>query len=93
MSWLFANGPGDQGSIPALVLPKAQKMVLDATLLYAQHYTVSIKGKGGQSREGIAPSPTSWCRKLLKMETSGHQLRSPTLLYLKRISYFKIVLL
>ena len=33
------------GSIPRRVLPKTQKMVLDATLLYTQHYKVSIKGK------------------------------------------------
>ena len=30
---VFANGPGDLGSIPGRVIPKTQKMVLDATLL------------------------------------------------------------
>ena len=35
---VFANGPGDQGSIPGRVIPKTQKMVLDATLLNTQHY-------------------------------------------------------
>ena len=32
-SRLFANGPGARGSIPGRVIPKTQKMVLDATLL------------------------------------------------------------
>ena len=58
---LFANGPGDLGSIPGRVIPKTQKMVLDASLLNTQHYKVRIKGKVEQSREGVAPSPTPWC--------------------------------
>ena len=58
---VFANGPGDLGSIPDRVIPKTQKMVLDASLLNTQHYKVRIKGKVEQSREGVAPSPTPWC--------------------------------
>ena len=58
---VFANGPGDLGSIPGRVIPKTQKMVLDASLLNTQHYKVRIKGKVEQSREGVAPSPTPWC--------------------------------
>ena len=58
---VFANGPGDLGSIPGRVIPKTQKMVLDASLLNTQHYKVQIKGKVEPSREGVAPSPTSWC--------------------------------
>ena len=57
----FANGPGDLGSIPGRVIPKTQKMVLDASLLNTQHYKVRIKGKVEQSREGVAPPPTPWC--------------------------------
>ena len=57
---VFANGPGDQGSIPGRVIPKTQKIVLDASLLNTQHYKVQIKGKVEQFREGIAPSPTPW---------------------------------
>ena len=53
---VFANGPGDLGSIPGRVIPKTQKMVLDASLLNTQHYKVRIKGKVEQSREGVAPS-------------------------------------
>ena len=48
---VFANGPGDLGSILGRVIPKTQKMVLDASLLNTQHYKVRIKGKVEQSRE------------------------------------------
>ena len=41
----------DRGSIPGRVIPKTQKMVLNATLLNTQHYKVWIKGKVEQSRE------------------------------------------
>ena len=58
---VFANGPGDPGSIPGRVIPKTQKMVLDASLLNTQHYKVRIKGKVEQSRERVALSPTPWC--------------------------------
>ena len=46
---VFANCPGDLGSIPGRVIPKTQKMVLDASLLNTQHYKVQIKGKVEQS--------------------------------------------
>ena len=51
MSRVFANGQGDQASIPGQVIPKTQKMVLDAALLDTHHYKVQIKGKVEQSRE------------------------------------------
>ena len=54
---VFANGPGDGGSIPGRVIPKIQKMVLDAALLCTQHYKVSIKGKVEQSRERSSTLP------------------------------------
>ena len=54
---VFANGPGDPGSIPGRVLPKTLKMVLDATLLNTQHYKVRIKGKVEQSRETSSTLP------------------------------------
>ena len=47
----FANGPGDRGSIPGRVIPKTQKMILDAALLSTQYYKVRIKGKVEQSWE------------------------------------------
>ena len=42
---VFANGPGNQGSIPGQVIPKTQNMVLDTSLFNTQHYKVRIKGK------------------------------------------------
>ena len=43
-SRVFANGLGEQGSIPGRVITKTQKMVLDATMLNTQHNKVRIKG-------------------------------------------------
>ena len=57
MSRMFANGPEDQGSIPSRVLPKTQKMVLDAALLSTQHYEVRVKGKVEQFREWSSAFP------------------------------------
>ena len=57
MSTVFANGPGDQGSIPGRIIPKTQEMVLDATLLNTQHYKLRIKGQEEQSRERSSALP------------------------------------
>ena len=54
---VFANRPGDLGSIPGRGIPKTQKMVLDASLLNTQHYKVRIKGKVEQSRERSSALP------------------------------------
>ena len=54
---VFANGPGDLSSIPGRVIPKTQKMVLDAPLLNTQHCKVRIKGKVEQSRERSSALP------------------------------------
>ena len=54
---MFANGPGDLGSISGRVIPKTQKMVLDASLLNTQHYKVRIKGKVEQSWERSSALP------------------------------------
>ena len=57
---VFANGPEDLGSIPGRVIPKTQKMVLDASL------TLSIirygsRVKWGNPGKGVAPFPIPWC--------------------------------
>ena len=60
MSRVFANGPGDRGSIPDRVIPKIQKMVADSALLSTQPYKVRvrvIKGKVKQSREWSSALP------------------------------------
>ena len=54
---VFANSPGDLGSIPGRVIPKTLKMILDASLLNTQHYKVRIKGKVEKSRERSSTLP------------------------------------
>ena len=56
-SRVFANGPGDTGSISGRVIPKAQKMVIDAALLSIQHYKARINAKVEQSREWSSALP------------------------------------
>ena len=55
---MFANGPGDRGSIPGRVIAKTFKMVLDTSLLNTQQYKVRIKGTVEQSRERSSALPT-----------------------------------
>ena len=57
MSRVFANGPGDRGSIPCRVIPKIQKMVLDAALLSTHSNKARIKGKVEQSLEWSGALP------------------------------------
>ena len=57
MSIVFANGPGDQGSIPDWVLPKTKKWYLMLALLNTQHYKVWIKDNVEQSRERSSALP------------------------------------
>ena len=49
MARVFANGPGDLGSILGRVIPKTLKMVLDASLLNTQYYKVRIKDRRSKS--------------------------------------------
>ena len=63
---VFANVPGDQGSIPGQVIPKTQKMVLDASLLNIHHYKAWIKDKWRNPGKVVAPSPTPWCNSYWK---------------------------
>ena len=62
VSWMFANGPGDRGSIPGWVIPKTKKMALDASLFNTQYYKLYIKGKWINPGKGVAPSPTPQCK-------------------------------
>ena len=51
---VFANGPGDLGSIQSRVIPKTLKMLLDTSLLNIQQYKVRIKGKVEQLYSVVA---------------------------------------
>ena len=54
---VFANGPGNLGSIPGRIIPKTLIMVLDTSLLNTQQYKVRIKCKVEQSRERSSALP------------------------------------
>ena len=54
---VFANGPGDLGSIPGRIIPKTLKMILDTSLLNTQQYKIRIKGKVEQSKERSSALP------------------------------------
>ena len=53
----FTNGSEDRASIPGRVIPKTQKMVLDASLLNIQHYKVRIKDEWRNTDKRVAFSP------------------------------------
>ena len=57
----FVGGLGDLGKSPGRVIPKTQKMALDATLLNTQHYKVRSRVKWSNPGKGGAPFPTPWC--------------------------------
>ena len=50
---MFVSCLGDWGSIPGWIMPKIQKMVLDAPLLNTQHYKVWVKGKWCNPGKGV----------------------------------------
>ena len=50
---VFTNGPGDRGLVPGRVIPKTQKMVLNAA------YKARIKGKVEQSRKRSSALPNA----------------------------------
>ena len=54
---VFCKGVRDRGSIPGRVIAKTQKMVLDVSLLNAQHCKVWITGKVEQSGERSSTLP------------------------------------
>ena len=54
---VFANVPGDMGSIPGRVIPKTLRIVLDISLLNTQQYKVRIKGKVEQFQERSSALP------------------------------------
>ena len=56
---MFANGPGDLGSVPGRVIQKTFTMVLNTSLLNTQRYKVCFKGKVEQSRERSSTLPNT----------------------------------
>ena len=58
---VFANGPGDLGSIPGQVIPKTLKMVLIPPCLTLSNIRCISRVNWSNPGKGVAPSPTSWC--------------------------------
>ena len=58
---VFTDGLGGWGSISGRVIPKAQKMVLDAFLFKPPRYKVRIKSKWSNPGKRVAPSSTPRC--------------------------------
>ena len=59
MSRVFANGPGDRGSIRGRVISKTQKMVHYSTWFTTQHHKIVIKGKVERYRERSSALPNT----------------------------------
>ena len=57
MGRVFANGPGDLGSIPGQVTLTTLKMVQDTSLLNTQQYKAHIKGEVAQFKERSSALP------------------------------------
>ena len=59
---VFANGAGNQGSIPGRIAPNTQQMLLDAVLYNTQHFWYGLSLKWCNLGNEVAPSPTPRCR-------------------------------
>ena len=92
---VFANGPGDLGSIPGRVIPKTQKK----WYLMPPCLTLSIIRYGSRVKwsnpgKGVAPFPTPWCSSYRKGSLRvtldyGRQLYF-TLLFEMRITFWNV---
>ena len=50
---MFNNSSEDRGYIPGRVIPKTQKMVLNAALLNTEHFTVESRVKWSNAVNGV----------------------------------------
>ena len=58
---VFANGPGDLGSIPGHVITKILKCYLIPSCLTLSNIRYVSRVKWRNQGKGVAPSPTPWC--------------------------------
>ena len=64
---VFANGPGDRGSIPGRVIPKTLKkwyLIPPCLTLSIIRYVSRVKWSN--PGKGVVPSPTLWCSSYCK---------------------------
>ena len=59
---VFANGPGDLGSIPGRVIPKTQKWYLMTPCFILCIIRYGSRVKWSNPGKGVTPSPTPWCQ-------------------------------
>ena len=64
---VFANGPGSRGLILDRAIPKAEKLVLDVSLLGNQHYEVQSKVNWSNLGKEVVPSSTPRCSSYWKL--------------------------
>ena len=58
---MFANSPGDLGSVPDQVIPKTQKWYLMSPCLTLCIIRYWLRVKWSNPRKRVVPSPTPWC--------------------------------
>ena len=92
MGWVFANGPGDLGSVPGRVIPNTLKMIPPCLSLSNIRYVSRVKWSN--PRKGVASSPTPRCSSYWKREPSCRtRLLSPaTKLHQIFENYFRTTL-
>ena len=61
VSRMFANGPGDRGSVPGWVIPKTQKWYLMPPCLALTIIMWGTRIKWSNPGNGVVPSPTHQC--------------------------------
>ena len=63
---VFANGPGDQGSISGPVIPKTKKWYLMPPCLTLNIIKYVSRVKCSSPQKGVAPFPPPWCSRYQK---------------------------
>ena len=81
---------GKHGFNPSRMIPKTQKMVLDASLLNTEHYKVRIKGKLEQSGERSRVLPLHLRVVAIEKGAFGSSSTTGRLLYLLTIYIYHI---
>ena len=87
VSGVFANGPGDLGSIPGRVIPKTLKLYLIPPCLTLSNIRYAWRVKWSNTGKGVAPSPTPrcssyWKESLLVALDYGRQLYFTIYIYI-----------
>ena len=88
---VFANGPGDLGSLPGRVKPKTQKWYLIPPCLTISIIRYGSRGKWVNPGKELAPSTTLWCssyRKRSLWVTLDYDRQLYLLIHFSTIQFF-----